>query len=187
MKLFRVVRGTDPLLEPGTQITPTGGYKQFLDSIPEKDSRQSKVIIERALDKTWGSQGIRTSGLFAFKELKDALIFSEKIYHGNAVIYEISVSACDIAFVGDMNMLDTLTRAVEIGLENNHPYIFDAFCNFYWKQHTTFSPCWEYILKAAIIERIICSADDCGHFQEEFRIYESVERCPIYKQKLYEL
>lgn len=187
MKLFRVVRGIDPLLKPGTKITPTGGYKQFLDSIPEKDSRQSNVIIERALDKTWGSQGIRTSGLFAFNELKDALIFSEKIYLGNAVIYEISVSAYDITFMGDMNMLDTLTRAVEIGLNNDHPDIFNTFCNFYWKRHTTFSPCWEYILKAAIIERIICSADDCVHFQEEFRIYESVERCPIYKQKLYEL
>lgn len=187
MKLFRVVRGTDPLLEPGTQITPTGGYKQFLDSIPEKDSRQSKVVIERALDKTFGSQAIRTSGLFAFKELKDALIFSGKIYHGNAVIYEISISACDILFEGDMNMLDTLTRAVNIGLENDRPDIFDAFCNFYWKQFTTFSPCWEYILKAAIIERIICSADDCGRFQEEFRIYKSIERCPIYIQKLNEI
>lgn len=187
MKLFRVVRGTDPLLNPGTKITPTGGYKQYLDSIPENDSRQSKVIIERALDKTCGFQAIRTSGFFAFKELKDALIFSEKIYHGNAVIYEISVSACDISFKGDMNMLDTLTRAVNIGLENDHQDILDIFCNFYWKRFTTFSPCWEYILKTAIIERIICSADDCGRFQEEFRIYNSIERCPIYKQKLNEL
>ena len=187
MKLFRVVRGTDPLLEPGTQITPTGGYKQYLDSLSKADKDYSKVIIERALDKTHGSHAIRTSGLFAFKGLKDALIFSEKIYQGDAVIYEISVSEYDISFEGDMNMLDTLTRAVSIGLENDRTDFFDAFCYSYWKRHTTFSPCWEYILKKAIIERVICSADDCIRFKEEFYVFESIERCPIYKQKLNEL
>ena len=74
MIIFRTESGDIKEYGFQTRITPTGTYREYLESIPEDNPLYWKVTIENNLEKVRGLN-IRLIGLFLFGELKDALIF----------------------------------------------------------------------------------------------------------------
>lgn len=191
MILFRVESGEIEEYTPYTQIMPTGKYREYLDTIPTDDNRYSKVVIETTLAKVQGTD-IRLTGLFLFGELKDALIFSSKMYHGNSIIYMVKPSG-DVLYKGDMNTLDALTTAINLGLhEISNRDLFEGFCRKYWKHGKTYSPCYEYIVTQATVQRVICTKEECNMFHHEYSdntatSFLSVERSSVYRQKINEV
>jgi putative toxin-antitoxin system protein len=152
--------------------------------INDNSAKEYKTIIERSLIKVQGYD--RRDFLFLFAELKDAFIFSSKIYKGNANIYTVLVDSHDIIYRGDMNVLDTLTLAINLGICDNDISTFEALCLHYWKNGKTFSPCYEYIVKKAQIVNQLCNVEDCMAFYKSFIDYGIVEACTIYRKKLFE-
>ena len=185
MFLYRVESGAIEEYANGQIIEATGKYGQYL-----KDSQE--VSFKSKIEDALQSAGVvdRKTVLFAFHELKDALIFSAKIYKGNARIYTISPE--EIIYKGDMNVLDSLTTAIKIGLYEKDYELFSGFCSEYWKRGKTFSPCYEYLLRRAQIEKVLCNVEECKKFYQEYtnskgQSYLSVERSSIYLQKINEV
>ena len=185
--LFRVESGDNPELNQGTVIKPTGQYREYLNNIPKGDIIEYKKEMEDTLAKVQGQY--RRNFLFLFFELKDALIFSSKIYHGNAIIYAVSCHNHNIVYRGDMNTLDSLTLAMKLGMNETDPDMFDSLCRHYWKRGNTFSPCYEILVNEAKINNIVCDKSECKLFHSEYFAqnsiaFLSVERTSIYIQKL---
>lgn len=174
----------------GQQILPTGEYRKYLDNINPVNDHEFKSIIEDSLKRVQGYD--RRDSLFLFHELKDALIFSSKIFKGYAVIYKVTVEHCHISYRGDMNTLDVLSYAINCGIHESDSEIFDNLCRRYWKCGKTFSPCYEYLVKRAIVLNLLCDTKDCKQFHSEYinnqsETFLSVERTSIYVVKLNEL
>jgi|GEM_PF-2470699 len=186
MVLFRVESGDMKEYAPQTQIMPTEKYHKYLDGIPQDNNLYCKVIVENNLEKVQG-RNIRLTGLFLFGELKDALIFSSKIYHGNARIYTVTIEEQSIIHKGDMNVLDAITTAIQLELHENDQDSFDGFCSHYWKKGKTFSPCYEYIVKQAVVQELICNTEECAEFNREYMKSTFVEHSNIYRQKLLQI
>lgn len=186
MVLFRVEGGNVKEYVLHEIIIPTGKYSEYLDGISEQDPQYGKVIIEQALKKVQDSS-CRTTALFLFSELKDALIFSSKIYHGNARIYTVTIEEQSIIHKGDMNVLDAITTAIQLELHENDQDSFDGFCSHYWKNGKTFSPCYEYIVKQAVVQELICTTEECAEFNREYMESTFVEHSNIYRQKLLQI
>jgi hypothetical protein len=186
--LFRVERGTKTQFENGQKLFPTGEYREYLANLPAENTSDFKQIIEDSLTRLGGFD--RRDSLFLFHELKDALIFSSKMYKGAAMIYV--VQPCGIPQRKDMNMLDMLRYAINCGLHVINPEIFDALCLNYWKDGKTFSPCYEYMANGATVINLLCDTNDCGKFHAEYSnhaspAFFSVERTSIYLNKLKDL
>ncbi len=186
MILFRAESGDIKEYVFQVRITPTGTYREYLRSIPEDNPLYCKVTIENNLEKV-RDLNIRSIGLFLFGELKDALIFSSKIYHGNARIYTVAIEEQSIMHIGDMNVLDAITTALQLGLHKNDRDSFDGFCSHYWKKGKTFSPCYEYIVKQAVVQELICTTEECAEFDREYMESTFVEHSNIYRQKLLQI
>lgn len=184
MFLFRVESG-DVLYNLDQIIEPTGGYKKYLEQMDDSPEKEYKTIIEKSLERVQGYD--RKNFLFLFAELKYALIFSSKIYKGNANIYTTSIDPFDTIYCGDMNVLDTLTLAINLGIYKDDISTFNAICCHYWKRGKTFSPCYEYIVKKAHIINQLCNIEDCMDFHTDYTKYGIVEACSIYRKKIIEL
>ncbi len=83
-----------------------------------------------------------------------------------------------------MNVLDAITTALQLDLYKNDRDSFDGFCSRYWKNGKTFSPCYEYIVKQAVVQEVICTTEECAEFNREYIEFTSVEHSNIYRQKL---
>lgn len=180
--LFRVESCVKPELKQGNIIITTGEYLAYLQQLNELDFHYYKNKIEDTLAKVQGVD--RRNYLFLFDELKDALIFSSKVYQGNARIYTVE-NVKGIQYKGDMNTLDCLSLAIKLAIDEEHSDIFDSLCTNYWKNGKTFSPCYEYLVESATIKNIVCTPDDCSKFHLEYSTKEnyaflSVERTSIY-------
>lgn len=188
--LFRVESSENSELKQEDTIAATGRYRVYLQELDDSNPHFYKNIIENTLTKVQGVD--RRDYLFLFDELKDALIFSSKIHKGNARIYLVDVNAADIQYKGDMNALDCLSVAINLGINDDHPDYFDSLCRNYWKCGKTFSPCYEYLVRHATMKEVICNQDDCLKFHSEYSersnyAFLSIERTNIYLEKLNKL
>lgn len=186
MMLFRVECDGVDEYQPQTIVTATGSYGKYLDGLSSDNPNYYKAHLEQGLTKARGMP-LRRCCLFLFGELKDALIFSSKMFDGNACIYTTNVDVNDVVYKGDMNVLDTLKEAIKLDIHKNYPDTFAGFCSHYWKNGYTFSPCYEYIVRQAEIKELICDRDTCRKFHNEYAADHSVERSSIYRQKLHEV
>jgi hypothetical protein len=188
--LYRVESGENDILPKDFKLRPTGRYKAYLNNLPPSDIKEYKTIIEDSLERKGGVD--RRNLLFLFDELKDALIFSCKIYKGNAVIYTATVQPDMVLTRGDMNSLDILSYAINCGIYEQNPDVFDLLCLNYCKNGKTFSPCYEYLTKEATILNLICDHNDCKKFYSEYTdsnlmSFLSVERSEVYLNTLNKL
>ena len=187
MKIFfRVESGGKEIFPQNHKLLPTGEYKAYINNLPSGDAKEYKTIIESALMR----HGVdRRNYLFLFDELKDALIFSSKIYKGHAVIYTVTTLPGMVHSRGDMNSLDILSYAINCGINEQNPDVFDLLCLNYWKNGKTFSPCYEYLTKEATVIDLLCTSDDCRKFYTEYTnnqsiAFLSVERSNVYLDTL---
>lgn len=193
MKLFRV-ESSEHLLTIGSNIKSSGHYRKYLQEAND-DKAKLLTIIEDSLDATNNIGGfIRRDCLFAFGELKDALIFSANIYRGNAQIYGVSASWGSILHKGDMNLLDLLAMSVENNNGEDCIKMLKVYCVKYWdKMSRTHSPCFEYLLKDANVEKLICTVKDCKRFYKEYKECQcgylslSTEQTNVYVSKINEV
>ena len=171
MYLFRV---DNRKFAVGDVINPECNYQ---DAFIE----QEKKDLEKILDETKAIPFSRKNALFLFQELKDALIYSLRT--GN-YLYAVS---CSDGFRYDMNMLDSILDAINIGIEN---YQVEAMCHSYWKHKKTHSPCYEVMTQQAQVKAVICETAVFDQFKKEYIACNnfSVEKTSVYRdlfKKLY--
>lgn len=167
MYLFRV---DNREFKCGEKITSTSSYQKAID-IEHK-------ITELCLEKTRPNNLISRNNLFLFCNLKDAFQFTIDI--SNINIYYVSILQSGIFFKGDMNYIDTIFKAVK--KEQSLKDIYKLCCN-YWHQITTPNPCYETLVQEALVMKKICTSKDIQMFNEEFKIYRQIEKCPLYIEK----
>ena len=187
MKLFRV-EASENELDIDSTIKSSGRYSEYLQQ--EGEVVKLKYAIEDALDEC-NSDGEfrRRNCLFAFGELKDALIFSSNMYKGKAKIYSIASQPDSCIYRGDMNLIDLYNIIGVDNLDKNENKLLENLCKGYWKHCRTHSPCYEYLLKNATVESLVCSEEECIKFHKEYTCTEaysflSVERNSVYQNKL---
>lgn len=204
MKLFRVESASKDLII-GSDIESSGEYRNYLQDTTNSKV-QAMVLIEDCLDETYSTSIIedctnetnntesliRRDCLFAFHELKDALIFSSNIYKGNAKIYSITINSDSCIHRGDMNLIDLLNIIGTNNIDESANKFLKKLCKGYWDSRHTHSHCYEYILKSATVESIVCDEGECVKFHNEYTCttscsFLSVERCSIYQAKIKEV
>ena len=189
MRFFRVESSKNEL-DIDSSIKSSGRYSEYLQQ--EDEAAKLKCAIENMLDKLKGEILCnRRDYLFAFGELKDALIFSSNIYKGKAKIYSITSQPDSCTYKGDMNLIDLYNIIGVDNLDKNENKLLENLCKGYWMHCRTHSPCYEYLLKNATVESLVCSEEECIKFYKEYTCTESysflsVERSSVYQTKLKE-
>lgn len=171
MYLFRV---DNREFTVGDIINPECNYQEAF-------TKQEKKDLESYLDTTKVIPFSRKDALFLFMELKDALIYS--IRKGN-YLYVVS---CSEGCRCDMNMLDSILDAINIGIEDCQ---VEAMCHSYWKHKKTHSPCYEVMTQQARVEAVICGKAVFDLFKSEYIAHDNflVEKTSVYRdlfKKLY--
>lgn len=194
MFLYRVEKSEKGIISDGSEISSSGGYNSFLNSGDVQAN--NRLAVEDALIQSRVNPSVnRREALYLFHELKDALIFSSKMFSGNARIYIVDVPHGSMIGRYDMNVVDFINHAVERYEWLRNPETSECvedLCDFYWKMSSTFTPCYEYLVRNAQVVKMICDLTDCVQFHREYsdsRVlsFRSCERCSIYVQKLNEL
>lgn len=191
MRFFRVESSKNEL-DIDSTIKSSGRYSEYLQQ--EDEAAKLKCAIEDALDECNPNGRFRRRDcLFVFEELKDALIFSANIHRGNALIYEVSASCPDILHKGDMNLLDLLSISFKDEKAEDNIELLKNICGKYWgKQNRTHSPCFEYLLNQAKVEKLLCSAGECLSFHNEYKNCQCgyplrpIEQSSVYQSKMKE-
>lgn len=194
MVLFRVEKSDKEILPEGSEIICSGDYENFLNSGEKKAA--NRLAVENALNESRANPGVnRRETLYLFHELKDALIFASKMFSGNAHIYTVSVPPGSCVGRFDMNVVDFVNHAIERYEWLRSPETkecIEDLGDFYWKMSSTFTPCYEYLVRNAHVIEMVCDVAECRQFHEEYSnpnapAFRSSERCLIYVQKLNEL
>lgn len=167
MHLFRVDHRE---FKVGEKITSTSSYQKAIDI--------EHQITELCLEKTRPNNLISRNNLFLFCNLKDAFQFTIDI--SNINIYYVDILQSEIFFKGDMNYIDTIFDAVK--KEQTLKDIYKLCCN-YWNQIRTSNPCYETLVQEALVMKKICASEDIQKFNEEFKIHQQIEKCPLYIKK----
>lgn len=196
MFLYRVEKSDKRIISDGSSISSSGDYNSFLNSGNAKAI--NRLAVEDALHQSHANPnpGIsRREALYLFHELKDALIYSSKMFFGSAHIYTVDVSPNSMIGRYDMNVVDFINHAIghyDWSKSSETKECVADLCDFYWKMSSTFSPCYEYLVTNAQVVRMICNPSECLLFHREYTdnslpSFRSCERCSIYIQKLNEL